>query len=110
MSSIQTVADRMRQDQESLWANGESLHYKKGQELFYQGHDPCGVYWIRKGQVALIHTEMGGEHFEEKGPGTILGLEELLKGEAFMHTGRAVNDCEICFIPKIVFLDWMEEK
>lgn len=110
MSHAQTVADRMRQDKESLWANGETLHYKEGQELFYQGHDPCGVYWLRHGKVALIQTEMGREHFEEKSPGAILGLEELLKGEVFMYTARAVTDCKICFMPKIAFLDWLEGK
>lgn len=97
----------MKQDQDCLSGHGEKIHFSKGQTLFYQGHNPCGIFWIGKGKVSLVHIDQGQEHSEYKEDGVILGMEELMKGEALMYTAIASTDCDVLFIAKAAFTGWL---
>lgn len=106
MSLVQKALALAKQEKECLLSNGERSHFSKGQVLFYQDHNPSGIYWILSGQIVLIHVENGQEHSEYKSTDDLLGIEELLKGETFRFTAKVLSDCEICFIPKVIFQDW----
>ena len=68
---------------------GELLHFKKGQVLFYEGHLPFGFFLLNKGTV--LPPPM-----EDK----TLGLLHLLSGTPYCSTCTAASDIEVLFFPK----------
>lgn len=109
MSTLQKIENLIRKDQDCLKMHGEPLRFKRGQALFYQGHNPYGIYWISKGEVSLIHTDEGGERMERREKGAILGLEELTRGETYLYTAEASSNCEVIFIDKNMFQEWLDQ-
>jgi len=80
--------------------------YKKGQTLFNEGSYPFGVYCINDGKVKLAH--LGDDGKEQiirllKG-GDVVGYRALLSGERYSATAVALEDTQVCFIPKDLFL------
>lgn len=80
--------------------------YKKGETIFRQGGYAAGVYCINAGKIKL--SMMGDEGKEQiirmAKPGDIIGYKALLSGEKYNATAIAIEDTNICFIPKEIFL------
>lgn len=80
--------------------------YKKGETIFRQGAYAAGVYCINAGKIKL--SMMGDEGKEQiirmAKPGDIIGYKALLSGEKYNATAIAIEDTNICFIPKEIFL------
>lgn len=80
--------------------------YKKGETIFKQGAYAAGVYCINAGKIKL--SMMGDEGKEQiirmAKPGDIIGYKALLSGEKYNATAIAIEDTNICFIPKEIFL------
>lgn len=88
--------------------NARSLSsYRAGQTIFYEGSQPLGLYVIRKGLVKLESLSSEGEShiLRLMGPGQVLGYRALFAEEAYRANAIAVEDVEICFIPKNVLLN-----
>lgn len=83
----------------------ERLNYKKDQIIFYQGHQPYGLYVIRKGRVLLRRHEGHEEVLSESmlGPGDYLGLQAFLRDEIYRETAIATDDVELSFFSKSAF-------
>jgi len=81
--------------------------YRAGQTIFYEGGQPLGLYIIRKGLVKLENLSVGGEShiLRLMGPGQVLGYRALFAEEPYRANAIAVEDVEICFIPKNVLFD-----
>ncbi|OIR01290.1 transcriptional activator protein Anr [mine drainage metagenome] len=80
--------------------------FKKGQTIFNEGSYPFGVFCINSGQVKLTH--LGDDGKEQiirllKG-GDIVGYRALLSEERYGATAVALEDSQICFIPKELFI------
>lgn len=80
--------------------------YRAGQTIFYGGSQPLGLYVIRKGLVKLESLSAEGEShiLRLMGPGQVLGYRALFAEEPYRANAIAVEDVEICFIPKNVIL------
>lgn len=80
--------------------------YRKGQVVFNEGGHPFGVYCINKGKIKV--SIMGDEGKEQivrmAREGDVLGYRSMLANERYNATATALEDCQVCFIPKDVFL------
>lgn len=76
--------------------------YKKKSEIYKEENYPKGIYFINKGKVKIYQTnELGKElitslHKE----GEFFGYLSLLKDEPYKNSATALEDSEICMIPK----------
>lgn len=79
-----------------------TCRYKRDQVIFYADNDPLGLFFVQKGLVKLERmTEDGAAHtLRIIGPGGILGYRSLFADEAYHATAMAVDDVDLCFIPK----------
>ncbi len=80
--------------------------YKKGEIIFKEGSYAGGVYCINAGKIKL--SMMGDEGKEQivrmAKPGDIIGYKALLSGERYSSTATTIEDSNVCFIPKDIFL------
>lgn len=84
-----------------------TCRFKAGQVIFYADNDPLGVYTIQKGLVKLeASTSNGAAHtLRIVGPGGTLGYRSLFAGEPYHASAIALEDCELCFVPRKNLLD-----
>jgi CRP/FNR family transcriptional regulator len=81
--------------------------YKKGQILFNEGAYPFGVFCINNGKIKLSHSGDDGKEqiIRLLKAGDILGYRALLSGERYSASAVALEDAQICFIPKELFIN-----
>ncbi len=79
-----------------------SCRFKAGQVIFYSGNDPLGIFTIQSGLVKLEVTSASGAAHTLRlvGPGGTLGYRSLFANEPYHASAVAVEDCELCFVPK----------
>ncbi len=87
---------------ETLDRSKISCRYKRDQVIFYSDNDPLGLFFIQSGLVKLEKTsEDGSAHtLRLMGPGAILGYRSLFANEPYHATAIAVDQVELCFVPK----------
>lgn len=81
--------------------------YKKGQAIFNEGTFPYGIYCINHGKIKLSHLgDDGKEQITRllKG-GDVLGYRALLSGDTYGSSAVAIEDTQVCFIPKELFIN-----
>ena len=74
--------------------------HPKNTIIFTQGEPPVGVYVIRKGSVRL--TVKAGDSeivMRVAQPGSVLGLPGVLSNKPYSLTAKAVQPCEMGFVP-----------
>ncbi|MBI1185652.1 cyclic nucleotide-binding domain-containing protein [bacterium] len=80
--------------------------YKKGQEIFIEGHRPSGVYCINTGKIKLV--KLGNEGKEKivrlSGAGDLIGYKAIVSNNTYSASAVALADTRVCFIPKSDFL------
>jgi cAMP-binding proteins - catabolite gene activator and regulatory subunit of cAMP-dependent protein kinases len=76
--------------------------FKAGQTIFYSGNDPLGIFTIQSGIVKLEVASLSGATHTLRfvGPGGALGYRSLFANEPYHATAVALEDCELCFVPK----------
>jgi CRP/FNR family transcriptional regulator len=86
--------------------NKNCLIYKKGQVLFHEGGHPFGVYCINRGKIKLsILGEEGKEQIVRLAKdGDVLGYRSMLVSERYNATATALEDSQVCFIPREYFM------
>lgn len=79
-----------------------SCHYKAGQVIFYSGNMSLGIFTIQSGLVKLEAVSPNGAAHTLRlvGAGGALGYRSLFANEPYHASAIAVEDCELCFIPK----------
>lgn len=85
--------------------------YKKGQTLFNEGSNPFGVFCINDGKVKLSHQGDDGKEQITRllKQGDVLGYRALLSGERYSASAVALEDTQICFIPKELFISVLKQ-
>src|ERR1035441_6818370 len=83
--------------------------YKHGQDIFYAGTEPFGVYYIHHGAVKLFKSgKAGRQHITFMGgKGDLFGYRALLAGELYKVTAESLVDSKIAFIEKEYFVDYL---
>ena len=81
--------------------------YKHGQSIFMEGSEPLGLFTLQSGLVKLeVNSSEGNSHtLRLVGPGGVIGYRSLFAGESYKANAIAVEDSELCFIPKKELLD-----
>lgn len=91
--------------------NKECSHYNKGEYIFKTGHTPFGVFCINRGKVKVVRQgDDGREHIVRFAkPGDPLGYRSLLSGERYASSAVAMEDSNICFMPKELFMGVLQK-
>lgn len=81
--------------------------YKRGQVIFQQGGNPQGMYCINSGKVKIY--KLGSDGKEQivriAKPGDFLGYRSLLGHSRYPVSASALEDANICIVPKSVITD-----
>ncbi|MCX6240556.1 MAG: Crp/Fnr family transcriptional regulator [Bacteroidetes bacterium] len=96
-------------DLQYLNTEREVRQYRKGQNIFEEGHKTHGIFCIKEGQVKLYKNGFDGrEHITRIAfPGNLIGLRALLSGRDYSVNATAMEDSTACFIPKSDFFQLM---
>ena len=88
-----------------------SCRFKAGQVIFYAGNDPLGIFTIQSGLVKLeVTSTTGAAHtLRLVGPGGALGYRSMFASEPYHASAVAVEDCELCFVPKAEIMTIFKE-
>ncbi|MFN8283472.1 MAG: Crp/Fnr family transcriptional regulator [Chitinophagales bacterium] len=80
--------------------------YKKGETIFKEGAYASGVFCINAGKIKLsmVGDEGKDQIVRMAKPGDIIGYKALLSGDRYSATAVTLEDCNVCFIPKEIFL------
>lgn len=91
-----------------LDALASPLSMPKGSVLFRRGDPASAVYFLRRGTVALVWTDLSGiRPTDSLGPGSIIGLRAALIGE-YSITARIVEAAKLGFLPAQKVLDMLQ--
>jgi CRP/FNR family transcriptional regulator len=95
---------------EHLHAAKNCGYIKKGQVIFNAGNYPHGLYCVKNGKVKIFRVgDEGKEQIVRLAKaGDILGYRALLSGDRYSSSAEAIEDAQICFIPKQQFLGLVE--
>lgn len=83
------------------------MSFKKGQVIFSEGGHPLGLFCINDGKVKIEHSGVDGKEQivrMAKG-GDVLGYRALLSNERYNASAVALDDTDVCFIPKDPFFN-----
>lgn len=91
----------------TLIAGRKIRHIKKKQVLYYDGDTPQGIYLILEGAIKTTKMAedgrelMTGLHRAED----YLGVNTILLDEPFTESAEAIEDSEVCLLPKDTVLE-----
>lgn len=83
------------------------MTFKKGQVIFSEGGHPIGLFCVNDGKVKIEHSGIDGKDQivrMAKG-GDVLGYRALLSSERYNASAVALDDTDVCFIPKEPFFN-----
>ncbi|HLP53594.1 MAG TPA: response regulator [Fluviicola sp.] len=88
-----------------LSANRDIRQYRKKDEIFREGSFPRGIYFVNSGKVKTYQTNDQGKELITSlhSEGDFFGFLSLLKDEPYTHSAAALEDAEVCMIPKDEF-------
>ena len=84
-----------------------TLNIKKGEDIVTEGHVMNGIYCLRSGKCKLSKLNTNGKSQIVKylRQGNILGQRSVLSEEPSGLTITALEDMQVCFIPKTKILE-----
>lgn len=85
--------------------------YSKGEYIFKEGTRSFGIYCMNSGKVKLVKAgEDGRNHILRlHRPGDLLGYRSLFSETGYNASAVALEECQICFIPRDLFLKFIKE-
>jgi CRP/FNR family transcriptional regulator len=109
--SISFMKDCSPEQAEKITAVKSCSHFKKGQNIFYEGNIPLGIHCISQGVVKLVRTNHDGKEqiLRFAQAGDFLGYRALIADEPLVATAICVEDTIACFVPKKVFMEVLDE-
>jgi CRP-like cAMP-binding protein len=89
----------------------EPLIIKKGSLLFYEDGVPTGIFQIKKGKAKKFKRSFSGSEqiFYIYTPNDVLGYHALFGEERYQDSCEALEDLEVNFIAKDVFLQLLQD-
>lgn len=91
-------------------ASRNYIAFKKGQEIFSEGSNPYGLYCVMQGKIKIVQTGDNGREqiVRFARSGDIMGYRALLTGDKYSCSGIALEETDVCFIPKDVFMNLLQ--
>jgi CRP-like cAMP-binding protein len=89
-------------DLDFLNANKVSTFYKKGQNIFYAGRTPTGIFCLLSGKIIISKIGFDGKEQIVRFvlPGQLLGVRALLTDRSYRAFATALEDSTVCYINK----------
>ena len=86
-------------------------HYKAGQNLFYSGNPALGVFCILSGTIKLeVQDEEGKTQIAQVyTKGGMIGYRALFSEDLYLSSAIAVEQTELCFIPKTTIMELIKK-
>jgi CRP-like cAMP-binding protein len=80
--------------------------YKKRDIIFEQGHYPRHIYLVQSGKVKIYRSNEDGKEYllNIYSTGDYFGFQPILEEKTYSENAVALEDCELCLIPKDDFL------
>ena len=88
-----------------------STAYKKGQIIFHEDTRPLGVFCSNEGRLKVYKTGDDGKDqiIQIAKPGDLLGYRAMIGDDLYPVTAEALEDVQVCFIPKSEFTRLLDE-
>jgi CRP-like cAMP-binding protein/CheY-like chemotaxis protein len=85
--------------------------YKKKQIIYSEGNHPNRLFYVKKGKVKLFKTNDDGKDLTISlyGEGEYFGYLALLENSTYRETAEALEDSEVCLIPREEFDELIKE-
>jgi len=85
--------------------------FKAGQNLFYAGNPALGVFCILSGTIKLeVQDEDGKTQIAQVfSKGGMIGYRALFSDDKYMSSAIAVEQTELCFIPKVTIIELVKK-
>jgi CRP/FNR family transcriptional regulator len=85
--------------------------FRPRQVIFHEGTPPLAIYCIRSGRVKLYRNGWRGEEVVIRvlGPGAPFGYRPVLGSDLYSATAEAIEETEICVIPKQVVTELLRK-
>ena len=77
-------------------------HFKKKEMIYMEGDEPNGIVFINKGKVKTFKTNEDGKEFitSIQNEGDFIGYIDLIENTEYRESAEALEEAEICIIPK----------
>lgn len=95
----------MEEDLNNLENSKARTLYRKGQNIFYEGRKPQGIFCLNSGKVKIYKVGFDGKEQIVRFvlPGGLLGIRALLGGRNYQASAMALEDSVVCFLDKTTF-------
>lgn len=90
-----------------LKALGERTTYTSSSNLFYEGQTPIVAYLLLKGNIHLLQKN---KIKETLGPGSLIGVKELMENNPTLFSAMIMPKTEVCFLSKSDIFDILESQ
>ncbi|BDD09139.1 transcriptional regulator [Fulvitalea axinellae] len=92
---------------ESLSIDRKAKRYKRKEIIYHEDAMPNGLFFVSKGKVKAFKTNEDAKEYITGlyKEGDFIGYMALLKDTNYTETAMALEESEICFIPKEDFFD-----
>ena len=84
-------------------AQGSDINYfKRGEVIYHEGNYPNKLFFIKKGKVKTFKSNDAGKELtiDLLNEGDFLGYTALIEVSKYKESAEAIDDCELCIIPK----------
>ncbi len=109
LNSLNTVSS---DELANVTKNKTTLHIKRGEVIFSEGSSLKGVYCLRNGKCKLTKLAPNGKEqivrFIKKGE--LVGHRSVISNSVAHLTVTALEEMDVCFIPKNEILDLLPKK
>ena len=104
---LNSMKSLTKEDLKQVSACKTTRFYKKGDVIFDEGETLNGVYCVRSGVCKLTKLSANGKDQTVKllGKGELIGQRSIITDERTNLSAVAINDIELCYVPKDQILD-----
>ncbi len=83
----------------------------RDEKIFSQGADATGLFCLRSGHTLLWHADAFNHKtaFRVVGPGEMMGYRSMFGDDAHAATAQALTACDVCYYPKKIVLQLVDE-
>nr|AWJ66211.1 transcriptional regulator, Crp/Fnr family [uncultured bacterium] len=86
-----------------------SLRYKPSEVIYDEGSRPKGVYCVSRGSIKILKTGTEGKEqiLKVAKAGALLGYRNIITNEQHANSAIALEETELCFLPRALFVELM---
>jgi len=98
------------EEMEILNFEKDSRQYKRGDILYHEGNRISGFFCINSGIIKVFKTGFDGKEqiIRFAKPGDIIAYRSVLSNELACTSAKVIEDCQVCFIPSEVLIQFIK--